>query len=589
MPRMIGIDLGTSTSSVAVCERGQPPRMLALDERDRIMPSVVTFDPGGQVVVGRKARPQRATNPEYTYTELKRLLGRQEDDKIVAEIRERVSYDIARGPNGEAWVRGPDRAYAPEELLGYVVRELKRVASTVLGETVTHAVIGVPANFDQVQRAAVRRAARFGGIEPIGDNIALLSESNAAAIAYGMERGPGKTIAVYDLGGGTFDSTILKVAGMSKLRVLASAGDAYLGGEDFDNRIVNWLAEQFRLAHGLDLRQDVFGLQRLQLKAEAAKIELSGADEFRIIDRFIAKDPMTGAQVDLDYTLSRDVFEELVQDLVDRTRQPCLDAMAAAKIDPRRIDDVVMVGGMTRVPVVQQAIEEIFGRKPLQRINPIEAVALGCAIQAAARAGELASIALTEVTTSSFGLEASGGAFVPFLKRGSQIPNAKTLKTAAADETGTEVALRIFQGDLNVAREGRHLGTLIVPVSAGGDVAVTFDIDQDGMLTVEATDLATGAVATKAMHADLGLDREALENLRRMSEDDQQGPLDDDPADPVDEPVDPLTPDPLDDHAGAPTSAAGGDGPPDGPGDDLDDWMDLPDPADGDQRQPMAG
>lgn len=300
MAKILGIDLGTSTSAVAVVENGSA-KILATDERERIMPSAISFDPqGGRVRVGAVAKNQATTNPDFTFTALKRLLGRRFSDPQVRELAEHVSYEIVAGPNGEALLKGPDRAYSPEELLAHVVRHLKTTAQTKLGQQVTHAVVGVPANFDVLQKEAVRQVVRYAGLEVLG----LLAEPTAAAIAYGVDRGVGKTIAVYDLGGGTFDVSLLKQGGQ-RFRVLATAGDTYLGGEDFDARLVDALAERFRAKHGLDLRAEPLTLQRLRLAAEQTKIELSGAEDFRVLDRFIAKDDDSGAIIDLDETLTR--------------------------------------------------------------------------------------------------------------------------------------------------------------------------------------------------------------------------------------------------------------------------------------------
>lgn len=542
MAKVLGLDLGTSTSAVAVLERGAP-RILEDDPRFRIMASCVSFMPDGQVTVGDKARNQAPTNPDFTFVSLKRLLGRRFDDPHVAELAERVGYEIVAGDDGAACVRGPDRIYSPEELLGHIVRELKKRAALTLGQQVTHAVVGVPANFDVLQKEAVRRAVRAGGLEPLG----LLSEPTAAAIAYGRELGAGKTIAVYDLGGGTFDVSILKISGQ-RFRVLATAGDAWLGGEDFDQRLVDALAERFRAKHGLDLRGDAMSLQRLRLAAEEIKLELSGADEHRLTDAWVAKDPDTGAKIDMDETFTREQYEELVGDLIERTRQPCLDAMKAARIDQRQIDQVVMVGGMTRTPAVIALAAEVFGRTPKRTINPIEAVALGCAVQAAARAGELKSIHLDEVTNASFGVEAGGGAFAPIIKRGSAIPTAKTVRTGNFDADATQVVARIYQGDLKHAADNRlvcRLALEIEPQPKGqADLDLKLDLDEDGVLTVKLIDARTKRYVERRVHADTGLDGDALADIRGLSEDDEIGPEtdagEDSPAaepEPIEEPI----------------------------------------------------
>lgn len=516
--RILGLDLGTSTSAIAAVDKGQM-RLLGHEERARVVPSVVGFGDKGEVVVGHAARAQLETAPDYTYTGLKRLLGRQANDPHVLEWADLVAYEIAPGPSGEAFVRGPDRLYSPTELLAHLIRERKETAEVLLSEEVTKAVIGVPAHFDMVQKEALCDAARKGGLEPVR----LLSEPTAAAVAYGVDRAQNRTIAIYDFGGGTFDVTILKITGR-KFRVLATAGDPFLGGEDFDRRIMEWLIARFKERNGIDLRDDRAALNRTRLAAETAKHELSSVLSWRVFSKYIADGNNRAVLYHLDETLDREVFHELVADLVDRTRQPCREAMRRAKIDPRDIDEVVLVGGMTRMPLVQETVKDIFERVPSRRIDPMAAVALGCAMQGAALTGEMKSIALSETLPMSIGVEVGNGAMVPLLRAGRQIPARETVRFGLAEGPNGEreaAAIRFYQGDLKVADENRALGVMVLNDLAQHKAAlvdVTADIDDNGILTMTAADVATKHKIVHRMHAESGMSEEDISALKGLDD-----------------------------------------------------------------------
>lgn len=513
--RVVGIDLGTSTSSIAAVDRGQA-RVLGYDDRTRIIPSVVGFN-GGKIVVGWSANAQLETAPEFTYTGLKRLLGRRHDEPSVVEWAERVAYDVVPGPAGEAFVRGPDRAYSPVELVAHIFRDRKEAAEAILGEEVTRAVIGAPAHFDMVQREALRQAALQGGVQPVR----LLSEPVAAAVAYGVDRAQNRTIAIYDFGGGTFDVTILKITGQ-RFRVLATAGDALLGGEDFDHRIVEWIVDRFKQKHDRDLRDDPVAWNRVRMLAKSAKEELSALHSWPIKARNIAEKNNRAMLLHLEDTLDREVLDELVADLVDRTKQPCREALKKAKLDVRDIDEVVLVGGMTRMPLVQEAVQAIFERAGSKRINPVDAVSLGCALQGAALAGEMKSMALSEVLPRSIGLEVGNGSLLPMLKANRAVPARETVRFGLAQQGADAAAIRVYQGDLKVASENRLISTLVLNDLAkhvapkSPLIDVTLDLDDDGFLTVSAVDVNTKEKITHRVHAESGMSPEETERLRAI-------------------------------------------------------------------------
>jgi molecular chaperone DnaK len=504
--RIVGIDLGTSTSAVACIDQGFA-RLLVLDERERVIPTVVGFAGNGEVLVGNTARDQLEVNPDYTFTGLKRLIGRKFEDPQIQKWAELVAYEIVPGPSGEAFVRGPDKNYDPVELLGHVFAKLKRIAQDVTGEGVTRCVVGAPAHFDLAQREALKRAAKDGGLEVVR----LLPEPTAAAIAYGVDRGTDQTIAIYDLGGGTFDVSILQVTG-TKFRTLATAGDAFLGGDDFDQRIVEWAVARFKDKNGIDLRDEAGAHNRVRLTAERAKEALSAQTEYRMLAEYIVHRPL----LTLDEVLTRDEYEELVADLLDRTKAPCRDALRLAKRDVRDINEVVRVGGMTRTPAVMEIIEEIFERKPSQKIDPVAAVALGCALQGAALMGVIKSVNLIENTTMPFSVQVGNGALVPLIRANVPLPAREERTFGIADKDAAAVAVRVFHGN-------RKLMTLVVndvQENVGREplVKVRLDVDDAGMLTVVARNPATKSEVAASLHADTGLSKSDIEGLQDIDD-----------------------------------------------------------------------
>jgi molecular chaperone DnaK len=513
MVKIVGIDLGTSTSAVAVMDQGRA-RILYQDERDRILPTVVSITERGEIVVGSTAKNLLESAPLYTYTGLKRLLGRRFDDPHVKEWSELVAYEMVPGPAGEAYVRGPDRAYSPVELLAHVFMRLKDTAQSALSAEVSRAVVGAPAHFDQVQRKALCDAARLGGIEPVR----LLAEPTAAAVAYGVDQATNRVIAVYDFGGGTFDVTILQITGR-RFRVAAAAGDPFLGGEDFDQRVVEWLVECFKAKHGIDLRDDPSAKNRLRLAAERAKHELSSVGSWAIREVYIAKALQGGHLLDLEETLDRETLEELVGDLVERTREPCRQAMARAKVGVHDIKELIRVGGMTRMPMVARVAEEMFARKLTQKFDPMMVVALGCAMQGAALAGEMRSVDLKEVVVRSIGVEVGNGAIVPIIRAGKSIPAREHVDFTMADPGKPAAAIRIYEGDLKSAADNRLLGTMVMNDQARHDmplIRVTMDLNESGMLTTTVLDRNTNERIEHSFHADTGMNAAEQEALRDL-------------------------------------------------------------------------
>jgi len=505
--RIVGIDLGTSTSSVAAIDQGQA-RILVRDERERIMPTVVGIGQRGDILVGAVARDQLETNPEFTFTGLKRLLGRRFDDPQIVAWSQLAAYEIVAGPQGEAYVRGPDRIYSPVELLSHVFKRLRDVAQQSLSEEVTKCVVGVPAYFDVDQKEAVRQAARQGGLEPVR----LLPEPTAAAVAYGVDRASNRTIAVYDLGGGTFDITILKITGQ-RFQPLASAGDPFLGGEDFDQRVVEWAVAQFKEKHSIDLRDTPGAKNRVRLEAEKAKEGLSSETSHRLFAKYIANRPHL---IDLDEVLEREELESLVGDLIDRTKLPCRDALKRAKIDVRDIDEIVLVGGMTRMPRIQAVVQEIFERVPTRRIDPVAAVALGCALQGAALAGEIKSVALKENTVMAFSAQVGNGAMVPIIRANVSLPAREDKMFGIAERDGDAAAIRIFHGN-------RRVMTMVLnglqPSKVEPLIKVTLDVSDDGMLTATARNMATKAEVSHALHSESGMSETEIAALKALGVD----------------------------------------------------------------------
>lgn len=504
--RIVGIDLGTSTSAVAAIDPGiARARILTLDERERVIPTIVSIkQDGGEVLVGNFAREQLEINPEYTFTGLKRLIGRRFDDPQIQEWSKIVAYEIVEGPKGEAFVRGPDKVYDPTDLLSHVFARLAEVAGRATGETVSRCVVGAPAHFDLEQKAALKRAAKLGGL----DVVRMVPEPVAAAIAYGVERGANRTIAIYDLGGGTFDVSILKIHGQ-RFRTMSTTGDPFLGGEDFDQRIVDWLVRRFRDKHGVDLRNDASARNRVRIYAERAKESLSSQSEYRIFGQYIASRPVL---LNLDETLTRDEYESMVSDLLDRTRAPCREALRLAGLDVRDVDEVVRVGGMTRTPAVSDLIEEIFQRKASSKIDPVAAVALGCALQGASLQGSIKSMNLTENTTMPFSIQVGNGALVPLIRANVALP-AREERVFGISEKGAErVAVRVFHGQ-------RRVMTLVVDdvqeqFKGEPIVKVELDVDDAGMLTATARNPATRSEVSASLHSETGLSRAEVDELQ---------------------------------------------------------------------------
>ena len=510
MGKILGIDLGTTNCCVSVVE-GATPQVLTNREGSRTTPSIVGFTEDGERLVGQIAKRQSITNPMNTVFAVKRLVGRKFDAEETQHAREVLPYEIVRAVNGDVKIRARAREYSPEEISAFILSEIKEFSEEALGEEITEAIITVPAYFDDAQRQATRDAGRIAGLEVLR----IINEPTAASLAYGLDRKGSETVAVYDLGGGTFDISILQL-GDGIYEVKATAGDTYLGGEDFDKKIMDWMLDDFRKATGIDLRQDRMALQRLKEAAEKAKCELSTATETTITLPFISAD--ASGPKHINRTLTRERFEGLVADLIDRTAAPCLDALSAAGLKPSDVDQVILVGGQTRTPKVQRMVAELFGREPNRDINPDEVVAIGAAIQGGVLKGEIKDVVLLDVTPLSLGIEMHGGVFEKLIERNSTIPtkNTKVFTTVADNQSVVEI--HVLQGEREIARDNKSLGRFElvgIPAAPRGvpQIEVTFAIDSNGIVNVSARDLATGKAQGMQINPAGGLSQSEIDRI----------------------------------------------------------------------------
>ncbi len=511
MAKVIGIDLGTTNCCSAVVEVGSP-QVVPNREGARTTPSIVGFTEDGERLVGQIAKRQAITNPTQTIYAVKRLIGRKWSDAEVRQAKDHLSYQIVEAQNGDIKIRVRDRDYSPEEMSAFILREIKEFCEEALGEEIKEAIITVPAYFDDSQRQATRDSGRIAGLEVLR----IINEPTAASLAYGLEKqNKQETIAVYDLGGGTFDISILRIdSGM--FEVLSTSGDTYLGGEDFDRAVMDWILADFMQVTAIDLRQDRLALQRLKEAAEKAKCELSSALETTIALPFIASD--ASGPKHINKVLSRDQFEALVRSLVEKTEGPCQNALQAAGLKPDQIDTVILVGGQTRTPMVQRMVEKIFGRAPNRSINPDEVVAVGAAIQAGVLRGEIKDLVLLDVTPLSLGIETHGGIFVKLIERNSTIPTKNTQIFTTVADNQTTVEVHVLQGEREIAKENKSLGKFQlvgIPAAAKGvpQIEVTFAIDSSGIVNVSARDLATGKAQGIQINPAGGLSQDEIDRI----------------------------------------------------------------------------
>ncbi len=515
MGTVIGIDLGTTNSCVAIID-GTTPKVIENAEGARTTPSIVAFTDDGERLVGQPAKRQAVTNPEGTFFAIKRLIGRGYDDPLTQKDIGLVPYNIVKGPNGDAWVKANNKDYSPSQISAFILQKMKETAEAHLGQPVTQAVITVPAYFNDAQRQATKDAGKIAGL----DVLRIINEPTAAALAYGLDKKSAGTIAVYDLGGGTFDVSILEI-GDGVFEVKSTNGDTFLGGEDFDNRLVEYLADEFKREQGIDLRKDKLALQRLKEAAEKAKIELSSAQQTEINLPYITADA-TGPK-HLALKLTRAKFEALVEDLIERTIEPCRKALKDAGLAAGGIDEVVLVGGMTRVPKVQEVVKQFFGKEPHKGVNPDEVVAIGAAVQAGVLQGDVKDVLLLDVTPLSLGIETLGGVFTRLIDRNTTIPTKKSQVFSTADDSQTAVTIRVFQGEREMAADNKLLGQFdligIPPAPRGvPQVEVTFDIDANGIVNVSAKDKATNKEQTIRIQASGGLSDTDIEKMVKDAE-----------------------------------------------------------------------
>src|SRR6059058_5059628 len=513
MAKTIGIDLGTTNSCMAVLEGGEPT-VIPNAEGGRTTPSVVAFTKDGQRLVGSPARRQQVTNPQNTISSIKRFMGRKYDE--VSEEMKIIPYEVVRGPNGDVRVKAGGKEYAPPEISAMVLQKLKSDAEAYLGETITDAVITVPAYFNNAQREATKDAGKIAGL-----NVQrIINEPTAAALAYGLDKKKNETIAVYDFGGGTFDISVLEV-GDGVVEVKATNGDTHLGGDDLDDRIIEWLAGEFKTSEGIDLSKDRMALQRLKEAAEKAKIELSTAMETEINLPFVTADQNGPKHLQMKLTRAR--LEQLVDDLLQRTMAPVKQALADAGVDPKKIDEVVLVGGSTRMPKVQQLVRDYFGKEPHKGVNPDEVVAVGAAVQGGVLTGEVKDVLLLDVTPLSLGIETLGGVMTTLIPRNTTIPSRKSEIFSTAADNQTSVEVHVLQGERPLARDNRTLGRFhlvgLPPAPRGiPQIEVTFDIDANGIVNVQAKDLGTGKEQKITITSSSGLSKDEVERMMKEAE-----------------------------------------------------------------------